>query len=211
MKSLLAATLLSVSALILWGFTFKRGIRGEENPESPAGSLHAELDAAPARASGANDPRAAFPPTRSSAVPRLSRFSPVEAHSQADPAQPWKRPSRSTIVPDTEEPELSGDQRLPREEREDISYATSHKQRLQPARSPLPLRNIPHAVTPPTSITHDMTDAVPVTTPPSTVSSLSPFPAEDEDFRYRQIHGQHAWMARHIRMHNGIQEDGPDH
>ncbi len=210
MRTILAGTAFSISALVLWGFTLSRGT-GEAQKEPHPGIAHTERSTAPKLTTVAADPRVPVTRARSSATLRLSNFPSAEPRSAEGPAHPLKHPSISPIVPDREGSEFFGDRRPPRAEREDISFATSHKRRPQPAGSPLPLRNTPRQAAQVPATTRTTTDVDPSATPTSTVLSPSLSQAADEDIRYRQIYGQHAWMARHIGMHNGIQEDGPDH
>jgi hypothetical protein len=209
MKTILAGTAFSISALVVWGFTLSRGT-GEAKKESQPGIVHAERSAAP-RHTVTADPRAPASRDRSSSTPRLSHNLRTESPIPTDPARPSKRPSISPMLPDTEGPGSSGDRRLPRAEREDISFATAHKQRRQQAASRLPLRSTPPLASQVPATTQATVDVDPSATPPSTASSLSSSEAADEGFRYRQLYGQHAWMARHIQMYNGVQEDQTDH
>ncbi|WAC21770.1 hypothetical protein OVA24_10270 [Luteolibacter sp. SL250] len=206
MKTVLAGTAFSIFALFLWGFTLSRET-GEANKEPQPGIVHPERNATPKRTTAAPDPRVPVTHVRSSATPRLSHFLSTEPRPPEGRTRRLKRPPASPVASHTEGSQLPGGQRLPRAEREDVSFATSHKLRRQPADSPFPLRNTPQlaAQVPPT------TPATIDVDPTATVPSPSSSHAADEDFRYRQIYGQHAWMARHIRMHNGVQEDEAGH
>lgn len=206
MKTILSGILLSLCALILWGVTLTRGIR-EPAPESRHGITHAKRSAVSQGASGPADPHHPSPRThaRPSSAPRLSHIPHADPFPPANPIIS----SRPSAIARTEDPEFSGSPRIPREERGDVSFATSHKQRLQAARSPFPLRNGSFPAESPLQTAHP-------DTPLSAVSALSadtssfPFQPADEDFRFRQIYGQQAWMARHIQMYNGTPADPPD-
>jgi len=105
---------------------------------------------------------------------------------------------------------------LPRETREDISLATVSKHRTQARRSPFALRAERLRAEEISASGDDTgtsagTDAgAATTTDPTTPFTQLPPRTNDEDFRYRQIYGQHAWMTRHIGLHNGTASEKTD-